>query len=100
MLTGNTNKDDKLQVHGFLIGIEIEDGLDLERLMRKLGETLNWYPGVGTVDIEHLGKIEVIDDSGVTAIINDIPGFESEEDKERKEFIQAMSEMSTTKKES
>lgn len=109
MLSNKVNKSEKLDVHGFLIGCEVEDGLDLDRLMKKIGETLNWYPGVGSVDIEHLGKIDVIED--VPVIINTIEdahkaGFDgyvdssTDEDKERRAFIEAMSEISSTKKES
>lgn len=102
LLSNKTSKSEKLDVHGFLIGCEVEDGLDLDRLMKKIGETLNWYPGVGSVDIEHLGKIDVIED--VPVIVNDTVGYVdsvgTDEEKERRAFIEAMSEISSTKKES
>lgn len=61
MLTVKINETDKLSVHGFLIGVELEAGADPNVLMKHIGDAISTYPGVGTVDIEHLGEIEVVD---------------------------------------
>jgi len=52
-------------VHGFLIGVELENDTDINAVMRAIGEALYTFMGVGTVDLEHLGKIDVIDEVGV-----------------------------------
>jgi hypothetical protein len=71
MLSAKVGPSDKLKIHGLLIGVEVEDGVDIEKVMKAVGDTLYMFLGVGEIDIDHLGEIETIDDVGV--MVNDVP---------------------------
>lgn len=47
-------------VHGFLLGMELGDGeVEIEPLLEKIADVLvATIPGIGRLDIEHLGALE------------------------------------------
>lgn len=49
------------KLHGFLLAIELEDEApnDPESLRLRLANACNWMDGVGTIDCDYLGVIEV-----------------------------------------
>lgn len=55
-----------VQLHGFLVGVELEPGVDAIFISERLAGALTFIEGVGEVDTEHLGIIEVLDESTVT----------------------------------
>lgn len=66
MLTKKIKEDEKLPVFGFIIGVELEEGINPDEVMKVIGETLNNYMGTGAIDVELLGQIEMIEDTQVT----------------------------------
>lgn len=53
-------KAGKTEHFGFLLSAEIETGkADPDEVERKLSDALTWVEGVGQVEIECLGKIDV-----------------------------------------
>ena len=63
MLKNKTQPQGKLVEHGFLISVEIEEGgrFTSETVALKLADSLVWCEGIGTVDVEELGAVEVYD---------------------------------------
>lgn len=52
-------------VHGFLVGAEIEESVDLDVLMNKIADAIMiGVTGIGTLNIEHLGALEFEGASG------------------------------------
>jgi hypothetical protein len=66
-----TNKVDQSQLvlNGFLLGIELTPETDVRTVMKAVGDMLTNFPGVGTVDLEHLGEIEIVGDQ--TVVVTD-----------------------------
>lgn len=57
MLQGNNHKALRLATHGFLIGVEVEEGTSIDHLMSRLIDSLAFIEGVGRVEAEHLGEM-------------------------------------------
>jgi len=56
-------KDSPLIMHGFLIGVQlVDDVITPEEVARKLADSLSWVEGIGEVDVESLGKIDVVNE--------------------------------------
>jgi hypothetical protein len=70
VLSDKITPDQKLSVHGFLVGVEVEDGIEINSIMKAIGEAMYTFKGIGTVDVEHLGEIETIDDVGIEVPMN------------------------------
>ena len=51
-----------ISTYGFLVAVEIEKGVDPQWVAQKLGDALLWSEGIGTVDVETLGIIEIVND--------------------------------------
>ena len=67
MLQSKSGQSAPISVHGFLVGVEIEEGtIDPEKVALRLAEGLTFMEGVGKVDVEHLGAIDVYDPSEET----------------------------------
>lgn len=47
------------KAYGFLVAIDIQDGVDLERVKFALGDAVGWMEGCGKSDIECLGPLDV-----------------------------------------
>lgn len=45
------------RTYGFLIAIEIQDGVDLESVKLRLSDAVLWYEGTGKCEVESLGVI-------------------------------------------
>ena len=57
------NQSAKVITHGFLVAVEIEEGSQsVEFLCNRLRGELAFVEGVGVVDVEHLGEIDIYDD--------------------------------------
>ena len=63
MLKDKTQPHGKLVEHGFLISVEIEERgrFNSEKVAVKLADSLAWCEGIGVVDVEELGAVEVYD---------------------------------------
>jgi hypothetical protein len=59
MLRSKIGEGGPLKTYGFLVGIEVEGDPDLEFLTVKLADSVKWVEGVGTVDVESLGEVDV-----------------------------------------
>ena len=56
-------KDNPISLHGFLVGVELVDGIATpEQISLRLADSLGFMEGIGHVDVEALGIIEVIDE--------------------------------------
>lgn len=66
MLQSGLNSSKALVTHGFVVAVEVEEGVDLDHLINKLSDSLRWVEGVGQVEIEHLGELDVIEGINVT----------------------------------
>ena len=49
-----------IKTHAFLTAVEIEEGVDIMEVTNKLVGSVTWMEGVGDVDCEHLGEIDVL----------------------------------------
>ena len=54
-----------LTVHGWLVGVEMEEGVAFNQLSLKLADALSFVEGVGQVSVEYLGEIEIAPDAAV-----------------------------------
>ena len=63
MLKDKTQPHGRLIEHGFLISVEIEERgrFTSEKVALKLADALAFCEGIGTVDVEELGAVEVYD---------------------------------------
>lgn len=52
-------------VHGFLLGMDLGEGeIEIDPLLEKIADVLiATIPGIGRLDIEHLGALEMEDDT-------------------------------------
>lgn len=56
-------KDSPLTMHGFLVGVELVESITTpEQVALRLADSLGFMEGIGHVDVESLGIIEVIPD--------------------------------------
>ena len=62
---GDTIKD----TLGFMIAVDVVEGIDPESLMDKLGDSISYMEGVGNIDIDYVGTLETID--GVQVSVNE-----------------------------
>ena len=49
-------------MHGFLVAVEAEPEVDPDSIGEKMVGALTWVEGVGKVDMNYLGDIEIIDE--------------------------------------
>lgn len=52
-----------LHFHGFLVGVDLEEGINPEGIGDAIAESLTWREGVGKADVTHLGVIQTIEDT-------------------------------------
>lgn len=76
MLKGGTNHEAApLTTHGLLIGIEIEEGVNIEALMARMVDSISYMDGVGRVEAEHIGEVgdyKSLEEEVLDAITGDI----------------------------
>ncbi len=60
MLKGDINTITELSIEGFLIAVEIEKGTDLDAIGNKLADALSFTEGIGQVEVNHLGTLELV----------------------------------------
>lgn len=64
-----TNEEPKLKLVGFLVGLELQDGLvDIEYIENALAGACQWIEGVGKIDVECLGEIEIVNEDEIDLI--------------------------------
>jgi len=52
-----------LGTYGFLVSVELVEGkVDPSTLTGKLAESLTWVDHVGKIDVDLLGKVDVVDE--------------------------------------
>lgn len=71
MLRDKVGEESKLKTHGFLLAVDTEEDVNVEHLAHKLGDALTWVEGVGNVDVNYLGEIEIVDDVPIDAELID-----------------------------
>lgn len=55
--------DGPTSTYGYLVAVEVAKGKgDPAAVALRLAEGLTWMEGIGTVDVEQMGEIEVIDE--------------------------------------
>lgn len=64
--------------HGFLVGVEVEDGVDLDYLVEKLAGALTFVEGTGKTEVEYLGLIDTYDEDGTSKNGNQADGFKGD----------------------
>lgn len=70
MLQRKTNKEPVTSVYGYLVSVEIEDGVTSpEAVTAKLADSVTWVEGVGDVTVDLLGRIDVVGDGEPGAIL-------------------------------
>ena len=57
------NRDKPVSTWGFLVAVELEEGLSPEKVVQKLGDALLWVEKVGDVSVESLGEIDVYEET-------------------------------------
>jgi hypothetical protein len=62
MLRRESQKGDVV-IHGFLLGVEVEENgpTSPEQIAARLADSLAFMEGIGKVDVEVLGKVELYD---------------------------------------
>ena len=50
----------KTKLHGFLTGVEVSEGVDLQSIINHISDALAFMEGVGRSDTEWLGEIELV----------------------------------------
>lgn len=50
--------------HGFLVHVEVAGNVPVADMQRKLAEALLFTEGVGPVDVDYMGEIEVLPEGG------------------------------------
>lgn len=61
-----STKDSTLTTLGFLVGVEVEPGIDPVKLENAISDALTWIEGTGNIDVTPLGivpKYEVAEDA-------------------------------------
>lgn len=59
MLKGGNHQATPLLTHGFLVGVELEEGVQIDPIMNRLADSVSWIEGVGRVEIEHIGELDI-----------------------------------------
>lgn len=44
--------------HGFILSVELTDGVSPEHVRLKLADALTWVEGIGDVDVDYLGEVD------------------------------------------
>lgn len=82
MLKSTAGSPDTVTTHGFLLAVEMETSTDIEAVMNRLADGITMMEGVGSIDIEHLGAIDMFEEQGgadvvdpLTPVHEPIPAF-------------------------
>lgn len=59
---------DRVSTHGLLMAVEAEPGTDLNRIVFDIMAVCVKNPAIRNMDVEHLGEIELYDDSDGTLV--------------------------------
>jgi hypothetical protein len=62
MLKATINDTLDISVEGFLIAAEVEKGTDIEAIGNKLADALTFMEGIGQIEVNHLGALELVDE--------------------------------------
>ena len=54
---------------GFMVAVDVVEGMNPESIMDKLGDSISYMEGVGNIDIDYMGTLETID--GVPVAVNE-----------------------------
>lgn len=68
MLKGNVNEPSELTVNGFLIAVELEKDVKIEEIANRLADGLSFIEGVGQVEVNHLGELELVPEESDNAM--------------------------------
>lgn len=58
-------KDTSTYIHGFLVGVEMEEGAptSAEQVALRLADACSFMEGIGKIDVESLGKLDIYPES-------------------------------------
>jgi len=73
------DRNEPVEVHGFLCGIELKADINIEDVMDHLADGVRYLEGVGDIDVNYLGQLEVIDGEQVMVRETET-GFQDESD--------------------
>lgn len=68
MFQSGASLNGKLITHGFLIAVEVSEGISVDLLLDKLADSLRFMEGTGNIEVEHLGELDVIE--GFDVVVN------------------------------
>ena len=51
----------EIQLHGFVVGAEMIESVSPQAVVNKLSDALQFVEGVGRIDVQYLGPIELVD---------------------------------------
>ncbi len=69
MLQGGISQNGRLITQGFLVAVEVAEGVSVDRLLDKIADSLRFMEGTGNIEVEHLGELDVIE--GMDVVVND-----------------------------
>lgn len=73
MLKSAIGQNGALTTHAFLVGVEVEGLAQVDHIMHKLVDALTFVEGIGNVEIEHLGAVELMSELGADDPEADLP---------------------------
>lgn len=68
MLKATINDTLDISIEGFLIAAEVEKGTDIDAIGNKLADALSFMEGIGQVEVNHLGALELVDEDHPDAL--------------------------------
>ena len=64
MFQRHTDDPGTVTAHGFTVSVDVEDGAQpIEHIVGKLAEALTWVEGVGNVEVNYIGEMDVVPES-------------------------------------
>ncbi len=61
MLRSKIGEGGVMRTYGFLVGVQIEGDPELEKLASRIADSITFVDGVGQIDVESLGEVDVYD---------------------------------------
>lgn len=58
----NGGPEPNLSVYGFLVGVQLVEGLKPEEVAMKLADALNFVEGIGDITVDILGQVDVVEE--------------------------------------
>ena len=62
----------KILTHGFIIAVEVEEGVSLESVMEGMLEGIRWKEGVGKAEVDYFGEITFVPEEEVVIEVEEV----------------------------